>query len=700
MKRNSFSRLVCAIGLASMAVPAVGANCNSTGRLIYVGATFDQTRSVWLSLTSPGSFGLQVVNTKDIVDQWSRANAGPHISVSPVLVFSNGGTHALLDLSGDKPCTIDNQNQKADPIILPQFPGTKPIPPIGVIPPPDFVGITPEVPVAPPGVGITPEVPVIRPPATGITPEVPTLRPPGTGITPEVPTLRPPGVGIRPEIPIAPEVPISPLPPTGITPQVPVDPETPVATLPPTGVTPEVPVDPESPIGTLPPTGVTPEVPVDPENPIATLPPTGITPEVPVDPENPIATLPPTGITPEVPVDPENPVATLPPTGITPEVPVDPENPVATLPPTGVTPEVPVDPERPIGTRPSEVEDEVTAAQERDKAPLRWVVCVDPLSGQYVNATYAGNQVYCPDGYRGQWYESYDTGKSDLPLAAHFSGEYLTQTVRESQDWDLWSDVDHTELRDRRGNRNFDSNESRLSFGAHRSIGKSSFLGGAVAVSRYEGEGFRGFLESRSDRISIGPYFGHYLSNSLALNSNLNYSYTESETSLASFRGNSETDEWFFNIGIEGYYPWQEWGFQPRAYLNYSYAETENSSLRGLFLGEVLELDTRDTNNSISYSETSMVIFRRFSLNRQSVAAAYIELGSRMAFELANDVDVARGITSGGYQATSKFSGLARVGAQWYMSESSFMEAEISQENISGEGLEVWRARLLFSHTF
>ena len=653
MKRISFSKLASAIGLAAIAAPAVEANCNATGKLIYVGATFDQTRSVWLSLTSPGSFGLQVVNTKDIVDQWSRGDAGPHISVSPVLVFSNGGTHALLDLSGDRPCTIDNENQKADPIILPQFPGTKPIPPIGVIPPPDFVGITPEVPV---------------------------LRPPGTGITPEVPTLRPPGTGITPVVPVVPEVP--------------------VATLPPTGITPEVPVVPERPIGTLPPTGVTPEIPVDPERPIGTLPPTGVTPEVPVDPERPIGTLPPTGVTPEVPVDPESPIATLPPTGVTPEVPVDPERPIGTLPPTGITPEVPVDPERPIGTRPPEVDGEVIADQEQDKSPLRWVVCVDPVSGQYVNATYAGNQVYCPSGYRGQWYESYDTGKSNLPLAAHFSAEYLPKYVEESNDWDIWSDVDHTELRDRRGDRNFDSDESRLSFGAHKAIGKRSFLGGAVAVSRYEGEGFRGFLESRSDRVSIGPYFGHYLSNSLALNANLNYSHTETDTSLASFRGNSETDEWFFNIGIEGYYPWQEWGFQPRAYLNYSYAETENSSLRGLFLGEVLELNTADTSNNISYSETSLVIFRRFVLNRQSVAAAYFEFGSRMAFELANDVDVARGITSGGYQATSKFSGLARVGAQWFMSELSFMEMEISQESIASGGLEVWRARLMFSHAF
>ncbi|WP_305080502.1 autotransporter outer membrane beta-barrel domain-containing protein [Microbulbifer guangxiensis] len=734
MKRISFCRLAGVFGLAAFAVPALGANCNASGKLIYVGATFDQTRSVWLSLTSPGSFGLQVVNTKDIVDQWSRTAPGPHISVSPVLVFSNGGTHVLLDLSGDRPCSIDNENQKADPIILPQFPGTKPIPPIGVIPPPDFVGITPEIPVVPPGVGVTPEVPVLRPPGTGITPEVPTLRPPGTGITPEVPTLRPPGTGITPEVPtlrppgtgITPQVPVDPespigtLPPTGVMPEVPVDPESPIATVPPTGVTPTLPVDPESPISTLPPTGVMPEVPVDPESPIATLPPTGVTPalpvdpespigtlpptgvmpEVPVDPESPIATLPPTGVTPTVPIDPESPIGTVPPTGVTPEVPVDPEQPVGKLPPTGITPQVPVDPERPIGTLPPEVEGGDIAAQEPDRAPLRWIVCVDPLSGQYVNATYAGNRVYCPDGYRGQWYESYDSGKSDLPLAARFTSEYLPDYDKVSDDWDVWSDVDHTELRDRRGDRNFDSNESRLSFGAHRKIAKRTFVGGAAAVSRYEGEGFRGFLETRSDRISIGPYFGHYLSNSLAFNSNLNYSYTETETALASFRGNSETDEWFFNIGLEGYYSWQEWGFQPQAYLNYSHAETENSNLRGLFQGETLQLNTRDTSSSISYSETSLVISRRFPLNRTSVAAAYFEFGSRMAFQLANDVDVARGITSGGYQATSKFSGLARVGAQWYMSESSFMEAEISQENISGEGLEVWRARLMFSHAF
>jgi len=604
VEKHVACKLLVTVALLAITTPAAHANCNATGTLTFIGATFDQTRSVWLSTTSAGSFGLEVVNSKDIVDQWSLGAPGQHVSTSPELVFSNGGTHALLDLSGENPCTIDIENQKRDPIILPQLPTLKPLPPIGILPPPDISGIMPEL-------------PALRPPGTGITPELPALRPPGTGITPELPVFRPPG--------------------TGITPEAAVDPSIPIAVLPPTGITPPIPVDPTSPVGVLPPTGVTPEVPVNPQRPIGSIPPTGITPEVPTtggdrDPENRF--------------------------------------------------------------------DDITAPARPGTPPVRWVVCIQPQSGEQVTASYSGDEARCPKGYRGLRFEASEVDKSGAPVRARYLGPLVPQFEIEPTLWSLWSQADQVELRDRRGDRDFDSSESSLTLGLHRTLGQNAYLGASLAASTFDSEGLRGYLNTQADRISVGPYFGYNIDSSLTVNGSLNYSYTDTDIALAGFRGGNKVDEWFLNLGLEGFYRWGDWGLLPRAHLNYSYFDTSQSFLGGKILGEPVELNIRDKSGDLSYSETSVVFMRSVKLRNAGRITPYIELGARIAFDLQSDLDTARGITSGGYQASSKVAGFARLGTRWVVTDSNYLDFEISQENIDEDGLEIWRGRLLFQQTF
>ncbi|MDE4552962.1 autotransporter domain-containing protein [Sinorhizobium meliloti] len=92
-------------------VDAFAANCSSRGGLAYLGNTQGATRSVWLSGTSPGSFGLEAAQGNQTVDTWSKSKRGLHLSLSPVVSNGNGGTHKLYDLSGGKPCLLDTQNQ-------------------------------------------------------------------------------------------------------------------------------------------------------------------------------------------------------------------------------------------------------------------------------------------------------------------------------------------------------------------------------------------------------------------------------------------------------------------------------------------------------------------------------------------------------------------------------------------------------------
>ena len=275
--------MLTALAIIGMPVAALAGQCDASGGISYLGVTSNNSKSVWLSQTSPGSFELESAQGNQTVDQWSKNKKGLHLSLSPNVSNGNGGTHKLYDVGSSKPCLLDTQNQKAGFVFPPIF-----RPPPGWIRPPEVTPITPELPpigTLPPPTGITPGMP------GGMTPPIGTLPPP-TGITPGMPGGVTPPIGTLP-------------PPTGITPALPGGVTPPIGTLPPpTGITPGMPGGVTPPIGTLPPpTGITPGLPGAVTPPIGTLPPvTGITPALPGGVTPPIGTLPPpTGITPTEP---------------------------------------------------------------------------------------------------------------------------------------------------------------------------------------------------------------------------------------------------------------------------------------------------------------------------------------------------------------------------------------------------------------
>ena len=234
--------------IACAPMPALAQNCKSDGGLRYLGNTRDAARSVWLSRTGAGSFALESAQGSQVVDTWSRPPSRQlHISASPVVSQGNGGTHKLLETGGSKPCVVDTQNQKGG-ITLPPIITDPVLPPIGNFFP-DFGGLTPGLPPAPPS-GLTPTRP------GGVRPPIGTLPP--SGITPTRPG------GVRP--------PIGTLPPSGITPTRPGGVQPPIGTLPPSGITPTRPGGVRPPVGTLPPSGITPTRPGGVRPPIGTLP--------------------------------------------------------------------------------------------------------------------------------------------------------------------------------------------------------------------------------------------------------------------------------------------------------------------------------------------------------------------------------------------------------------------------------------------
>ncbi|MDQ0317431.1 autotransporter outer membrane beta-barrel domain-containing protein [Amorphus orientalis] len=222
-------------------------NCRDQGGLRYLGNSTDSSQSIWLSGTVAGDFELEAAQGSQVVDDWSQARKGLHVSRSPVVSSGNGGTHRLFSTGGNKPCLIDTQNQRGGIALppnvtlpgivlppigslfpdfqLPSLPGGGATPPIARLPSRPGAGVTPPIATRPPS-GVTPGVPS-RPPS-GVVPPVGTLPSrPGGGVTPPIGTLPPggggptdpggvvPPVGSRPVTPVQPPDPSQPHGPGG-----------------------------------------------------------------------------------------------------------------------------------------------------------------------------------------------------------------------------------------------------------------------------------------------------------------------------------------------------------------------------------------------------------------------------------------------------------------------------------------------------
>ena len=244
------------------------------GRLVFLGKTADLSKSVWLSVTSAGSFEIQAQG-QQVVDQFDKSKRGLHVTLSPFVSNGGGEPHSLFEISGNKPILIDKQNQQGG-FIFPPFNQLPPLlrPPSGHMPTLPG-GIRPPTGTIPPS-GIMPSMPGgVRPPTANLSPG---------GITPSVPG------GVRP--------PTANLAPGGITPSVPGGVRPPTANLSPGGITPSVPGGVRPPTANLAPGGITPSVPGGVRPPTANLSPDGITPSVPNSVTPPIASLPPGSLNP------------------------------------------------------------------------------------------------------------------------------------------------------------------------------------------------------------------------------------------------------------------------------------------------------------------------------------------------------------------------------------------------------------------
>lgn len=188
----------------SLVVSSAPAKDNSLGRLIFLGKTSDSSRSVWLSINNAaGSFELQTQG-QQVVDEWVRAGAGRRLTLSPFVSTGSGGTHFLLEVSGDKPVQIDSQNQKGG-FVFPSDLG--PRRPNGYFPLPDIPQRHPT------GYIPLPDIPQRHPTGYIPLPDIPQRHPTGYIPLPDIPQRHP--TGYIPLPPLPPRPPRPPQPPDG-----------------------------------------------------------------------------------------------------------------------------------------------------------------------------------------------------------------------------------------------------------------------------------------------------------------------------------------------------------------------------------------------------------------------------------------------------------------------------------------------------
>ncbi|WP_146164646.1 autotransporter outer membrane beta-barrel domain-containing protein [Halomonas litopenaei] len=736
--------------LMSAPLPAIAANCGASGGLAFVGVTNDGSRSVWLSGTSPGDFGLEAAQGKQSVDEWTRNAGGLHLTLSPVVSNGNGGVHKLLDLGGNKDCLLDTQNQKggftlppAGQIPMPERPGiTPPIgkifpdfsrpggvtPPIGTVPP-GFrppTGVTPPVGTVPPGfgppTGVTPPIGTVPPgfrPPTGVTPPVGTVPPnfrPPTGVTPPIGTVPP---GFRPPTGVTPPIGTVPpgfRPPTGVTP--------PIGTVPPdfrppTGVTPPIgtvppdfrpPTGVTPPIGTVPPdfrppTGVTP--------PIGTVPPgfrppTGVTP--------PIGTVPaperpPVGVTPgrptlgqwSLPPNVARPGEVAPPIGV---VPPDVRPPSGVTPPIGV---VPPEQRPPSGLTPSlpsmpqgQIVGRVDAAEwYAGRVPLPANRCIDPRHDPRLGGAPLADGtlpvVTCPENLLRQHAQARTrnaleaTLMEQVPITAGRQGEPVSP-------WNTWVDARYTDISDDRDGQDLDGEAQVVAVGVDRWVSEQTVAGGSFSVDSSRSDNFGGAWDSDSDGFSISPYVAYRLSERWALDASLIWRWGDNDTELATLEGSFDTRSFGGALNAHGQYRWGEALLRPTVSLFYSRERSDDYDLDGKILGIPVEVEVPGDSYSTGVASVSGELSRIYHTDHAGLIMPYAELGVDWAFEQPNDGRYLNEDLE--WEDPSDLTGTLRTGARWFVGEATLLEASAGYLSIGHDDLDIWEGRLYLSYRF
>lgn len=138
---SSIRKLVQILWVTMVALFASAIAANPPGRIVFLGKTANDQRSVWLSLTTAGRFEVEARN--QTVDEWTQDQLGLHTTFSPIVSNGSGDPHSLFQIINGELVFIDKDNQQGG-ITFPPLPGGNPpgevtppiyLPPVEAMPP-------------------------------------------------------------------------------------------------------------------------------------------------------------------------------------------------------------------------------------------------------------------------------------------------------------------------------------------------------------------------------------------------------------------------------------------------------------------------------------------------------------------------------------------------------------------------------------
>ena len=677
--------------LASAPLSALAGNCDANGSLYYLGNTSNASNSVWISATSAGSFRLDAAQGNTTVDQWSKANRGLNLSLSPFVSNGNGGTHKLYDTTGNKDCLLDTQNQKAGITLPPHitFPNLKPpglvVPPIGKLFP-GFSTLTPML----PG-GVKPPIGTLPKPPTGIMPTLPggvrppigTL-PPVTGITPipagrchatdwdtaagrrhadragrrahHRPAPLPPVASRRPSAPCR-RSPASRRPCRAAS-RHRLGPCRPAAASCrsrrpcPGGVTP--------PIGTLPPvTGVTPTCREASRHRSAPCRP---------------AAAPCRSRRPSPGRDAS--VGTLPP-GAGGGVTVAPAIPGTVTAPVGRTPP------------PANATTGQGALLPRDDRQLE---CIDPRNRAAAGAS-ANNLPDCeppkplcpPDQCQAVDFDVPITPGRDLGVGLQ-------------PNWNLWTDVRFLSTTDGRYGLDVTGSARTATVGLDRKVSSDVVVGFTVSLEDSSSTGYGGFFQSKARGITVGPYAAYAMSPNWAIDAALGYNRSSNDLGLAMMDGTFLSQRLSGAVNLHGQYDLGFVAIRPRLSASYSRTFSDAYNLNGTLFRQAIGVLFPSADYDYGTLEGAVEINRMFTTSGGTRIMPYAEFGSVFEYTRPNGGQI---LTSDLQLATpSPWAFTVRSGVRMLLTDTILLEASAGYLSFGQNGLDVIEARVHVSFSF
>ena len=265
--------------------------------------------------------------------------------------------------------------------------------------------------------------------------------------------------------------------------------------------------------------------------------------------------------------------------------------------------------------------------------------------------------------------------------------------------WNGWVDLHHIDSADRRNGLDVDSATGGFTVGADRMFGPDFVAGLSLSLERGHSDSFDGDLTTRTQGYLVGPYVAYRLSDHWAVDAGVALGRYRNDSKLDVLSGSYDASRYTLAFNANGQYEAGPALVRPRFSAYFARTRGADHVLQGMVEGAAVTLCMPQTRSDYGMVEGSAELTQVFMVSDgKHVVAPYARLALRYEFVRAND-----GEFTGGDLSTAQaepWGGSLRVGLRTLASRSTMIEAEAVYLSLGQPGLDVWEARLDFSHAF